>query len=239
MVNDVADLDDNIWEEVDSNGLPTKISARTAYIDPPFYRLKPQYQNWKFAIPILKESHLWILFATAWETKSPETVSRIRGLINNEDLPLVNEAENENCLYREKCTPKMTELLEKFYFLSEATIKLSGENNTPVIVSILPANPQVKERAEFVDRYNEFSRPTLDQIPRIIADSQPQNTWKEFFNNQNVPVIDPLPYMVDKGWQTFYFSQDGHPTVDGNKALSEAFFDFFINDYLILSKINN
>lgn len=235
--NDVLDLDDNIWEKVDDNGLPLKISSRTAYIDPPYYRLQRPYQNWKLVVPILRDSHLWILFATAWETKAPDKVQTIKNLLGTKPLPVIEADENANCLFKEKCSPKMNELLEKFYLLAQAKIKLGRANDVPLIVSLIPANPQVEEQAKIIDAEKRYPKLTTAKIAGMLSAVEPQKTWREFFANQDVAVIDPLPYMADIGWQSFYFNLDGHPTVSGNEALSQAYFDFLTENWKILSKI--
>ena len=235
--NDVMDIDDNVWEKVDQDGLPTKISARTSYIDPPFYRLKKEYQNWKLVVPILRDSHLWVLFATAWETKSPETVNAIKKILGTKPLPLIESGENDDCLFRQKCSGKMDDLLGKFYKMTDGIVELSKANNIPLIFSFIPANPQVREHALVVDAEKRYPKLTTAQISAMLTQVQPQKDWEERFTKMDVFVVDPLPYVTDSGWQSFYFTQDGHPTVPGNEAISQAFFDSLTNDWQILAKI--
>lgn len=237
--NDVMDLDDMIWEKVDSDGLPTKISMRTSFVDPPYYRLKQEYQNWKLAIPIIRNSHLWILFSTAWETKSPQTVNTIRNVIKNKDLPTIGSAENYDCIFREKCTQKMEDLLKRFYLVSDGLVKLSKDNNVPLLVSLLPANPQVEELAKVVDADNRYPKLSIEEIRNITQSANPQKNWAEFFAKQNIPLLDTLPYMVDSGWQTLYFHQDGHPNINGQRRFSNAFYDYLIDEWKILDRIQN
>lgn len=237
--NDVMDLDDTVWEKTDSNGLPTKIVSRTSYIDPPFYRLKRPYQNWKLIPPVIRESHLWILFATAWETKSPKTVETIKKILGVEPLPLIEASENDDCLFRQKCTDHMNELLGKFNKSVDGLVSVAKSANIPLVVSLIPANPQVKDLGKVVDAQSQKLAMSIDQIRSKLTEVQPQKDWKAKFSSMDVPVIDPLPYMTDSGFEQFYFNQDGHPNVKGNEILSNAFFDYLTGDFGILKKVQN
>lgn len=221
--NDIADLDDNIWEKTDEDGLPEKITSKTTEVEEDYTRLKRQYQNWKFALPILRESHLWILFATAFESASPETVSKIKNILGiKENLPLVSTADVENCLYTSLCSPRMIELFDLYFKVVDATMNLAKANNIPIIVALLPSNPQVKQIATVLQESKE---------------PQPQKRIKEFIKERSVDVIDPLLYVTDSQYQEYYFEKDGHPTVEGYAKLSTAFYDFLTGDWSFLDKI--
>lgn len=235
--NDVMDLDDTVWEKTDANGLPTKIVSRTSYIDPPFYRLKRPYQNWKLIPPVIRESHLWILFATAWETKSPKTVETIKKILGVEPLPLIEASVNDDCIFRQKCTEYMNELLGKFNKSVDGLVDVAKGANVPLLVSLIPANPQVREYGKIVDAQSQPYGLTVDQIRSKLTEAQPQKGWTEKFNSMGVAVIDPLAYMTDSGFEQFYFKDDGHPNVRGNEILANAFFDFLTGDFGILGKI--
>lgn len=229
--NDIADMDDNIWEEIDENGLPIKISSTTTEVEEDYTKLKRQYQNWKFAIPLLKNSHLWILFATTLESRSPDTVAKIKKLVGAEDkLPLVDTLQVENCLFLNDCSPRMQELFNRYYQVAKATISLARENNIPIIVSLLPANPQVKQVAQVLGE-------RTDESPEIKKNQEPQTRLSQFFRDLQVDVIDPLFYVTDSNWSKYYFEKDGHPTQEGYAKLSTAFYDFLTGDWSLLTKI--
>lgn len=221
--NDISDLDDHVWEKTDAAGLPEKISSKTTEVHEDYTRLKRQYQNWKFSLPILRQSHLWILFATTLETKSPAIVAKIKKLMGIEDrLPLVEIQDVENCLFNQICTPKMQELEKRFYTIVKATNDLALQNEVPLVVTLLPANPQIKNVAQSATDVNE---------------AQPQKRLREFLEANSIAYIDPLAYMTDENWQKYYFGKDGHPTVDGYGQLSLALYDFLTRDWLFLDKI--
>lgn len=235
--NDVVDIDDNVWQQLDDFGMPTKISPRTYHIDPPYNRLRRPYQNWKHVLPILRDSHLWILFSTAWETKSPETVKAIKNVLGSKDIPLVSESENLDCLYKEACSEAMNGLQDKFYKSANATIELEKSNNIPIIVSILTANPQVEEWGKLVDAQNKTPMLKMGQIAKLTTSAQPQKNWNAYFADRGVPTIDVLPYLVGEGYQTLFYKTDGHPNAKGHEVISSAFFDFLTNNWNISEKV--
>lgn len=226
--NDISDLDDNIWEKIDQHGLPLVITSKTTEVEEDFTRFKREYQNWKFAPPIAKNSHLWILFATTLETRSPETVAKIKRFFGIQDqLPLVVTLEVENCLFLNDCSPKMRELFSSYFTLVKATVELAREKNIPIIVSLLPANPQVKQMAQVL----------VERTGEPPQEFNPQTRIKSFLAELQVDVIDPLAYVTDSNWSKYYFEKDGHPTEEGYARLSQAFYDYLIGDWQILSKI--
>lgn len=238
--NDVADLDDTVWEKVDSEGLPEKISSRTTYIDDDYTRLKGNFQNWKFAVPVLRDSNLWILFSTALESKSPETVVRVKKFLNISDSPLISEGEVFSCIFDSLCNEKMNLLTDKYFEVLKATTDLAKTNNVPLIVSLLPANPQVKKAYEGLSGFDFSSLKDpkgLEGIVEKLADLNPQKQIMEKLNGLDVGVIDPLPYMARPDYRDLYFEKDGHATKLGNERFSQAFFDYLTSQWKIGEKV--
>lgn len=240
--NDVLDMDDMVWEKIDENGLPLKISLRTSYIDGVYYRLKRPYQNWKLIPPVLRESHLWVLFATALETKSPGTVIKIKQALKQEDLPTIPQDEVNLCLFQEKCSERVNQLNDKFYKVTDATIKLAKDANIPIIYGMIPANPQVKDTAGLIGEIN-FALATKSQIKSKYLQVLPQKKWRDYLEQKSVFVIDPLPYMVNGGsieesFKDYYFPQDGHATVKGNRRLAQAYYDALMDDWDLPKKVS-
>lgn len=107
IINDFVDLDENLWDEVDHNGLPLKISSKIHTIDGRYNRLKYEYQDWRYAMPVLKNSHLWMLFATTLETKSPHTVKKIKQIMKLKDKPPpLSSKKKRSVVYSEKPAQK-------------------------------------------------------------------------------------------------------------------------------------
>lgn len=230
--NDISDLDDNVWVKIDDNGLPEKIESKTTEVVDDYTKLKREYQNWKFSAPIVKNSHLWILFATTLETRSPQTVTEIKKLLGVEDsIPLVQTLEVENCLFINDCTPKMEELYSRFNKVAKATIESAEERNIPIIISLLPANPQVKQVAQVLGQKTEREEESQE------LNFQPQKRIKQTFSELQVDVIDPLRYVADVNWQKNYFEVDGHPTADGYTRLSQAIYYYLVENWQIADKI--
>lgn len=239
--NDIADLDDTEWVSVDADGLPEKIVSRTTYIDDDYTRLKNEYQNWKYLIPVLKNSHLWILFSTALESKSPETVMKIKKMLNIHDLPLIQEGEVYTCIFDSLCNEKMNSLYEKYFKMLKAIRNLAYENNVPLLFGLLPANPQVKNVNELVGSRLDSSNKTKDEMIKrtieALKEIEPQSRIKSELEEERDIFVDPLPYMVDSNWQEYYFQKDGHATKFGNEKFADTFFDFLVQIWGINSKI--
>lgn len=239
--NDVADLDDTVWEKVDEQGLPEKIVSRTTYIDDDYTRLKNAYQNWKFSIPVLRDSNLWILFSTALESKSPETVIRIKKFLNVGDIPLIKEGEVFSCLFDSKCNDKMNDLLAKFFKVGNATYEVAKAKGVPIIFSALPANPQIESINKLPVDSSAAEGISFDEIIQnrgeFLKGVEPQSRIKTNLDLKDTEFIDPLPYLVDVDWHVFYFPKDGHATEKGNERLSLAYFDFLKNQWNLESRL--
>lgn len=231
--NDVADLDETVWEKKDENGLPEKITSKVSYVDGDYTRLKKQYQNWKYYFPVLRNSHLWVLFSTAMETKSPEVVVKIKNTLGIKDkLPLVSEEENYNCLFRKDCSQRMDELFNEFFSVVKATSNIANQNNIPLIAVLLPANPQVTDVAKKLGEDTTTNE-------KVFSSLEPQNRIKTFLTEKEIKYIDPLPYVTDKNAEKYYYPKDGHPTEEGYAKLSQSIVDFLKDNWKILEVIKN
>lgn len=240
--NDISDLDDTEWEKVDDEGLPTKIVSKTTFLDNGRVRFNRKYRNWKFAFPILKNSHLWIMFATALESKSPKAAEKIKNLAGVGPLPLVTVEENDECLLKNNCSQRMGELYGEFIKLVAATNELAFENNVEFLATLLPANPQVtllgnKIKAEGILVDDADRLETAKLLAAKLASEFPQRRIRQELLGYQITIIDPLPYMVSERYEKYYFEKDGHPTVSGYERLAQSLYDFLTIEWGLLERI--
>ena len=232
VFNDISDLDENVWEEIDSLGLPLKISSKVNMVDGTYLRRKNEYQDWRYNFPVIKNSHLWILFATNLETKSPSTVSKIKQLLNlKEEPPTVSRVETFSCLYQGQCSDRMKNLLERYFQIIDGMNNLIVQANIPYVIATTTAGPQIKPIFEGLGEVN-CTKYHLEQC-------EPQKMIKDYLDKKNIANFDTLSYLVDPGYEKFFFPKDGHPTKGGVLRYTDAFYDYFIRDLDILRTIEN
>jgi len=223
VFNDISDLDENIWEEIDPLGLPLKISSKVNMVDGTYLRRKNEYQDWRYNFPIIKNSHLWILFATNLEAKSPSTVSKIKQILSlKETPPTASEEEIFNCLYKGQCSDKMKTLLERYFKIIDGMNNLIIKANIPFVIATTTAGPQVKPIFEGLGEVNC----TKDHLDRC----EPQKMIKNYLDKKNIANFDTLSYLVNPGYEKFFYPKDGHPTKEGVVKYTDAFYDFLLKD---------
>jgi len=230
IINDIRDIDENSWDDLDSENLPIKISSKIHTIDGKYNRLKNEYQSWRYAFPVLKNSHLWILFATTLETKSPATVAKIKAVLRLKDAPpQVSEEESFECLFSSTCTERMKAILEKYFKIIDGTDRLTKSKNIPYFVAIMTANPQIKDIVEGLKEVT-CTEDNLDQC-------QPQKVIKNYLEEKNIPFLDTLSYLAEPGYEKYFFPKDGHATKKGVTKYTDAFYDYLVEDIDILKII--
>lgn len=230
IFNDISDLDENVWEEIDSLGLPLKISSKTNTVDGTYLRRKSEYQDWRYNFPVIKNSHLWILFATNLETKSPSTVRKIKQLLSlKEEPPTVSKEETFNCLYKSQCSDKMKNLLERYFKIIDGMKNLIAQADIPLVVATTTAGPQIKPIFEGLGEVNC----TKDDLEKC----QPQKMIKDELDNKKIANFDTLSYLVDPQYEKFFYPKDGHPTKEGVIRYTDAFYNYFVQDFDLLKPL--
>ncbi|MFC1627063.1 SGNH/GDSL hydrolase family protein [Patescibacteria group bacterium] len=208
--NDISDLKEMVWETTDDQNLPTSITS-TDRIVRNGYHTEPVTSNWKFRLPILKNSHLAILAMNNLEQNSPQLVEKIKTLLKVHVPDNIKREEAENCIYQLDCTQRMTDLWQKLDTVILGINNLLLSNQTPLLVHLLPAHTQT---IPLVEKLIESSRP------------QPQQRFKDFFDKNQITYLDSLPYFLDHDYQNYFYSIDGHPNEKGHQRLATALADY-------------
>jgi lysophospholipase L1-like esterase len=211
--NDIADLREMVWSKTDQHDLPVKIKSTDRTVRGG-YHVETVSSNWKFRIPILRNSHLAILAMTNLEQNSPSTVRSIKRLLRLPEPQTIPQTEVEACIYQQDCTQQMQSLWQKLDRLILGINRLLSENNTPLLINLLPAHTQTFPLAE---------EPTEEKV----AVAQPQQRFRDFFEKNQLQYLDPLPYFLDQNYLSYFYPKDGHPTPVGHQRLATALADWF------------
>lgn len=147
-----------------------------------------------------------MLLATTLETKSPNTVVKFKKMLGVHDsLPTISQQEYFNCLFKKECSQKANSLLDKFFFIANATNELAKKHDVPIVMSILTAgNPQVRDIIE------NAKSPTCTKDK--LEDCEPQKTIALYFKEKDINYIDTLKYVTDENWNQYFFPRDEHAT---------------------------
>lgn len=211
--NDISDLREMVWKQTDENNLPEKITS-TARKVKGGYHVETVSSNWQFRLPILRNSHLAVLAMTNLEQTSPKTVEKIKRLLRLKEPQNFPQDQVEACIYQLDCSKEMASLWQKLDTVILGIDNLLSENNTDLLINLLPAHTQTFSLAEKAD-------------PQLLSAAQPQKRFKELFDKNQIKYLDPLPYFLDQNYQEYFYPKDGHPTASGHQRLSAALADFF------------
>lgn len=218
--NDVHDLTESDWEKSDAQGYPIKITSLVEKVDNG-YRVKRKKTNWKYEIPLLRNSHLMMLFFGALEKGSPQTVAKIKKILKiEEDKDIVSREMVLKCLYslQEKDCPKeVYPYLEKSKFLLDGINKLTLEKEKKLLVTILATQDQLLYLKEKGIKPEE---------------AQPQKYFTDFLKEKQIALFDLLPSLLNTNDQELYYTRDGHFNRKGHKFTARTLFTFLHDNYL-------
>jgi len=217
--NDISDLDEMVWQETDERNMPTKIQSTIRAVKRG-YHVEAVNSNWKFHFPILRNSHLAVLAMTNLEENSPASVDKIKTKLNILKPQTISQEKIENCIYQLDCSDRMQSLWQKLDSVILGIKDLLSANNTPFFTVLLTTNTQTLPLVEKL----EEEKTTID-----LLDPQPQQYFKDFFNKNQIEYLDPLVYFTDENYSDYFFTIDGHPTVEGHKRLATALVDYLEN----------
>ena len=207
--NDIADLREMVWVKTDDKGLPSAIESTDRAVRGG-YHVERVSSNWKFRLPLLKNSHLAILAMTNLEQNSPATVTNIKKWLRLTEPQTIPAQEAEACLYVLDCSRQMGELWDKLDQVLLGLNQLLVAENIPLLVNIIPAPSQTFP---------------LGQAGELPQDLEPQQRFKDLFAVQSISFLDPLPLLVDQSYRSYFFPQDGPPAPAGHRKLAETLFN--------------
>lgn len=208
--NDITDLSETVWDKVDNYGLPIQVSSCCRMIDQGIYRNKITEK--KYQIPVLRESHLFIL------------LSNLLSKINNggaNDLLGVRRDLFPGCILDPDCIYKFKPEEEKTYKILRGIKRLSDENNSKLIIALIPVDLQIYPDAG--KKYGLTNLPSPDNIDFI------QKRLSRFFQENNITYLDLLPYFRDQKNRGYpFFPNDAHLNSLGNQIIAESMANFLL-----------
>jgi hypothetical protein len=212
--NDISDLLEMKWKKTDDLGLPTAVISLDTMVKRG--RLaKRQPTEWKYAIPFLRNSHLFIMLGSTLEKYSPAAVEFIKkplGVVS--DKPRVSREEIDGCIYDLICKGNMAAAKDKVWRLFDG-MKLRADQNGVKIEALMLASP---------DQVKKLAGLKLLEKTKALSTAQPQVEIKNQLTRSGIGTIDLLPELTDKSGEQYFFGRDGHLNVRGHGRVAEAIF---------------
>ena len=211
--NDIPDLLEMEWTKTDKSGLPLAVKSldRTVKNGYQTFRAKTE---WKYAIPLLKNSHLAMLLFQAMEKNTPGLVTFVKKVINVQAPPdRTNIEETAKCLYEEFCPEKFAQPFEQTEFILKGFRDLFEKNETRFLVLLMPSPDQAKRVAQTISE---------TENPDLTSQQQPQKRFREYLETLDVITLDLLPTLADQNVKHYYYGRDGHLTPRGTKEVAYA-----------------
>ncbi|MCR4324743.1 MAG: SGNH/GDSL hydrolase family protein [Candidatus Curtissbacteria bacterium] len=230
--NDVTDLLEMNWDEVDERGLPHKITSKFQSTEDG-YIVNIYQKNWIYEIPVVRNTHLGILLMSAMEKGSPNTVKKIKKSLGFQENPpkSISQEEAVPCLSNitatnTSCVAEILQGIEKSKTLIAGINDLVTQNQSAFIVTILTDPQQAKSIGRQIeDGYK-------------LEEEQPQREFRDFLNDKKIANLDFLKFMAVKNSQDYYFERDGHFNVPGHKRTGNLLSAFIAQNYLPTVTIN-
>ncbi|OGG33896.1 hypothetical protein A3I80_00015 [Candidatus Gottesmanbacteria bacterium RIFCSPLOWO2_02_FULL_40_10] len=219
--NDLSDMFYSNWEDVDKNGYPEKIISKTHQVDDG-YLISIQKTNWKFEIPVLRDSHLFILFANALEKGAPRIVESIKKSVGIEQVKeefSVKEA--TDCVYlleKKYCPEKLWSYFDKSELMLSGIKQLSADYKQDLLVTIMASPDQAVPLSEKSNR------------PALLKTIEPQKHYRDFLNSEKINFLDLLPALSGDKSQNNFYERDGHMKNHGTMTVAKEITSFLIRE---------
>ena len=218
------DMSETEWLDVDDKWLPGRVVSK-------FNTIKNGYQvdiynrNWKYDIPLLRNSHFGILVMSSMDRFTPSLVRLIKKYLLDfpQDVPrLIDSNEIAYCLsilIEKYCPPELTALFKKGQRLMLGTRDLAVANNVQFAVIIIPSIQQIED----ILRHND--------IEAAVTEAEPQRTLSNFFKKNNIESLNFLPYFVTSNYKDYFYLRDWHWNQNGHKLAGGKLAEFIIGKY--------
>lgn len=218
--NDMTDILETNWDQVDQNGLPQKISTKYEKVDRG-YIVNKLNLNWKYTIPVLRDSHLAILVFDSMEARTPTLVKYVKKVLNVKDPPKgLERPVIDLCIHTlepKYCPNELLDSYSKIKTLTETINEDLKENTSDLIVTQMPDPSQ--------------ALPLAGKSAKAVAEAQPQKDMANFLKEKNIPNFDFLLPLSQGDTKSFFYEKDGHLNAKGNELTAQALFDFLVGSY--------
>jgi lysophospholipase L1-like esterase len=212
--NDFEDVDSNVWTEVNANKLPITITNplmfQKGHIESP--------RSFKFTIPVLRDSHLFLLLANTFEQiqkknaiTAPKKLTYMPGV---------------GCALQKECFATLGDAEKRVLASIEGIASLTKQTNTKLIVFLIPSDYQI-DRVQ-INKYNGVY-PLNPKEPDFIQ--KHLGTW---LKDKNIPYVDIFSSLLNRAGRNYiYFLHDGHFNPTGAALSSELLAQHLLDSKLI------
>ncbi|OGG03294.1 hypothetical protein A2W14_02820 [Candidatus Gottesmanbacteria bacterium RBG_16_37_8] len=209
VLNDINDFSETVWEKIDNEGLPLKISSCCKTVDWKIIRNK--HFSIKYRYPILRDSHLFILLI--------DTLQKKFGWFGDPAYLLTKGEQRHGCVLQPSCIhifyPEETKLKKTL----SAIKKITDENQIKMALVMIPGDMQLYSAA--ASKYNSPYRAEPGNENFI------QKRLAEFFNSAGITYLDLYKvFDQERGRGYPYFVNDAHLNNLGNQLTAEAIVTF-------------
>lgn len=217
--NDIADLKETEWIEVDQEGLPLKIKSRLRKVDNDGYLTFVKSKK-RYRFPILRNSHL---FQLIYSQKQSFLNKLIDKLDKNSSFDPEREANEiyDNCIFRENCFERYKAEWEKTKKVIMASKNLLDEKEVLFIIILIPTKEQV------TNGWEDLSEKETLSVNRKLA---------EFFDENNIAYLDLYSRFKNEFSDNLYYKKDSHWSFGGHLKAAGEIKNYLINNIPIVKE---
>ena len=171
--NDLTDINDNEWLEVDNKGLPLNIKSKLYYVDE-----SNRLRNKNF----IDDGSLYRTIGNfLW--KYSQTYNLVRNKFSFLLIKIRKSVQDDfDCIYCDGFNKKHESTWKDMKLIMEASKEIANSNSFELIVAILPTKEQVDNKEW--ERYINFHK------DREIVMERPQTEFKEILDSLDIGYID-------------------------------------------------
>jgi hypothetical protein len=214
--NDLSDLSESVWEKVDVNGLPEKISSCCHTVDGRIFRNK--VVDFQYSIPILRESHLFIL--------TVKTLQQRFNLLHTPQLLAPKSEQILGCVMNPDCIYKFYPEEQKTDKVLAGMKQLADEAHVPILFVLLPVDVQL-----YKESWAKYSRYNMQWFPKTAEENFIQKRLATFMDSKGIRYFDMYSYFDknrDKGYP--FFPVDAHFNPLGSRLAGDALSHFLLEN---------
>lgn len=203
--NDISELADTIWEKVNQDGLPEKVSSCCFEVDGGIVRNKNI--DFKYKIPALRESQLYLFI-----------LNTLQGRLNLFKPPgaLPTKSEfNIGCVMSSACIQKFSNEEKKVYQMISAIKNITDKEGIKMVVVLLPVDHQLSPE---VYQFWYINSDNPDFIQKRLAKN---------FDELGIRFLDLYPiFLQRKNEESPFLPGDIHFNPLGQKITAESIADY-------------
>jgi hypothetical protein len=197
---------ENVWAEVDDQGLPVRIENTLAHVENGYWVSRNRSARYRY--PILRDSHIAQALISLLRSVGPEKPRTYNQWV-----------------YRKDYEPRTDEAIEKVEGLLLAMAGLARERGIPIVFVVMPTREQI-----YPEQY-DFS---ADAFMAGHDLDKPQRLLGEFFDGNGLLWLDLTPAFRAAPRDTLlYYALDQHWNERGNDLAGRTIAEFLVEKGLV------